>query len=435
MTFSQETVGDELYRLIERLYPICRSITGSGVRETLSILREYIDLEIHEVSSGTQVFDWQVPKEWNIRDAYIKDSMGNRRVDFRQSNLHVVGYSVPVNLRMPLSELREHLHTIPEHPEWIPYRTSYYREAWGFCLTHNQLDSLENGEYEVVIDSELRNGSLTYGEYYVRGDTADEVLIYSHICHPSLCNDNLSGVSIAVFLARYLAARLPRYSYRFVFAPATIGSITWLSQNESSLEKIKHGIVLATAGDQGKVTYKKSRYGNAEIDNAILHVLKHRKEDFDVMEFDPYGYDERQFCSPGINLPVGRLSRTPNGCYEEYHTSADNLDLVRPDCLGDTYSACVATISLLEGNATYLNTNPKCEPQLGRRGLYRKMGGHQDLGQAEYAMLWLLNLSDGTHSLLDIADHSNLGFDLIRNVANDLLECGLLRPAGQATTV
>jgi aminopeptidase-like protein len=427
MTFSQETVGDELYRLIERLYPICRSITGSGVRETLSILREYIDLEIHEVSSGTQVFDWQVPKEWNIRDAYIKDSMGNRRVDFRQSNLHVVGYSVPVNLRMPLSELREHLHTIPEHPEWIPYRTSYYREAWGFCLTHNQLDSLEDGEYEVVIDSELRNGSLTYGEYYVRGDTADEVLIYSHICHPSLCNDNLSGIALAAFLAKTLGSKKCRYSYRFLFIPGTIGSITWLASHESQASNIKHGLVITGVGDPGAVTYKKSRQGNAEIDRAFTHILQSSGKDHSTIDFFPYGYDERQYCSPGFNLPVGSFMRTPHGQYPEYHTSGDNLTFVQPQFLEESFNYCLRALTLLENNKTFLSQNPKCEPQLGKRGLYRAIGGESDGAKREMAMLWVLNLSDGHHSLLDIAERACIPFEVVHEAVEILCGHGLLK--------
>lgn len=422
-----EHVGEEIHELIERLYPICRSITGNGVRETLSILQQYIALEVHEVPTGTEVFDWVVPKEWNIRDAYIKDGKGRRIVDFHNSNLHVVSYSVPVHERMGLSRLKAHLFSLPEHPDWIPYKTSYYDETWGFCLSHNQLLALEEGEYEVCIDSELSDGSLTYGEYFLPGKRTDEVLIYSHICHPSLCNDNLSGVVIATYLAAWLRDQPRRYSYRFVFAPGTIGSITWLCRNEERLEYIRHGLVLALLGDSGKFTYKQSRSGNEEIDRILAHTLRHSGCDYSVEAFSPYGYDERQFCSPGINLPVGRLTRTPQGRYPEYHTSGDNLDFVRVGSLAESFSVCRDAIMAIESNACYLSNNPKCEPHLGRRGLYRKRGGDSDFAGMEMALLWVLNLSDGNHSLLDIAERSGMPLWEIASAVDELLLVGLLR--------
>ncbi|HED39373.1 MAG TPA: DUF4910 domain-containing protein [Chromatiales bacterium] len=421
--------GDEIYQLISDLYPICRSITGNGVRETLEIIGNHIPLRKVEVPTGTQVFDWVVPKEWNIRDAYIKDSSGRRIVDFHSSNLHVVSYSVPVRQVMTLTELKKHLFSLPEHPDWIPYRTSYYNESWGFCISHNQLQAMEEGEYEVVIDSTLDDGSLTYGEAYIAGDTDNEILVFAHTCHPSLCNDNLSGVALATYLAKYLQGRNLRYSYRFVFAPATIGSITWLSQNEANLYRIKHGLVAAVVGDSGNSTYKKSRQGIAEIDCAVMHVLEHSGQEYEVIEFSPWGYDERQFCSPGIALDVGRLTRTPNGCYEEYHTSADNLSLVKADKLADSFLKYATVFDILECNKRYINQSPKCEPQLGKRGLYRKTGGHKDVGQHELALLWVLNLSDGAHSLLDIAKRSGLIFSQIRDAAEDLANCGLITAA------
>ena len=423
-------IGEDIHELICDLYPICRSITGNGVRETLSRINEQIELNVYEVPTGTQVFDWTVPREWNIRDAYIKNDKGERVVDFQKSNLHVVSYSVPVNRPMELSELREHLHSIPEQPDWIPYRTSYYNENWGFCLTHQQYESLEDGTYDVCIDSTLENGSLTYAECFIPGSTSDEILLFSHTCHPSLCNDNLSGVALATFLAKTLSQRDNRYSYRFIFAPATIGSITWLSQNISNIDKVRHGIVIAVVGDSGRPTYKLSRFGNANIDRAVLHALRHHGNDFEVLEFSPYGYDERQFCSPGINLPIGRLTRTPNGCYPEYHTSADNTELVRAESLADSFKLYCSVFDILENNITYINTQPFCEPQLGRRGLYRKTGGHKDIGYNEYAMLWILNQSDGEHSLLDIADRADIDFSIIYEAARKLQQSGLLREAG-----
>ena len=346
-----ENLGHDLYALVEELYPICRSITGDGVRETLKNLEKHIPLTIHEVPTGTQVFDWTVPKEWNIRDAYIKNVKGEKIVDFRNSNLHVMSYSIPVRKTLSLEELQSHLFTLPDHPEWIPYRTSYHNEQWGICLTHKQWLTLHDEEYEVCIDSSLEDGALTYGEYYLKGEVADEVLISCHICHPSLCNDNLSGISIATFLAKYLARQERRYSYRFVFLPGTIGPITWLCLNESNVQKIKHGLVLALLGDPGPTTYKKSRQGNAEIDRIVTHVLQHSGSPYHIVDFSPYGYDERQYCSPGFNLPVGNIMRTPNGCFPEYHTSADNLDFVKPTFLADSWEKCRSIVETLEGRS------------------------------------------------------------------------------------
>jgi aminopeptidase-like protein len=419
-------LGTAMYQLISDLYPICRSITGNGVRKTLEILQQYIPLEIHQVPTGTQVFDWTVPKEWNIRDAYIKNARGKKIVDFQKSNLHVLNYSIPIHKKMPLSELKEHLFSMPDRPDWIPYRTSYYSENWGFCLTHHQLETLEDGEYEVYIDSSLEPGHLTYGEYYLPGETQEEVLFSCHICHPSLCNDNLSGISIVTFLAKHLSSLSLKYSYRFLFIPGTIGSITWLSLNEDKTSQIKHGLIAAGLGDSGKLHYKKSRRGNAEIDKAVIHVLQHSRQDYQIDEFSPYGYDERQFCSPGFNLPVGSLTRTPFGQYPQYHTSADNLDFVQPDKLADSLEKYLAVVDILENNQTYLNTNPKCEPQLGKRGLYGTFGGTQDKKTKEMATLWVLNLADGNHSLLDICDRSGLDFAVIRDAANALVKGELL---------
>ncbi len=422
------SVASELHSLVSELYPICRSITGDGVRDTLRRIQQRLPLTIHEVPSGTHVFDWTVPREWNIRDAWIKNLKGERVVDFQASNLHVVNYSVPVRRRVTLSELREHLHSLPDHPGWIPYKTSYYKEAWGFCVSSEQLLALTDGEYDVCIDSTLEDGHLTYGEFHLPGESEDEVLLSCHVCHPSLCNDNLSGVSVAVFLGRWLSS-LParRLSYRLLFIPGTIGSITWLARNQARLQAIHHGLVLTGLGGPGSLVYKRSRRGTTEIDRAAANVLKHLANGCDVRDFIPYGYDERQYCSPGINLAVGCLSRTPYGEYPEYHTSADNLDFVAPGRLEDSYRACQSILGVLEGNQTYVNLSPMCEPQLGRRGLYSSMGGAGEGRVNEMALLWVLNLSDGAHSLLDIAERSGVSFDSIRKAADRLLEVGLLR--------
>lgn len=420
-------IGLEMHRLISDLYPICRSITGDGVRKTLHILQQLIPLEMHEVPTGTQVFDWTVPKEWNVQDAYVKNSFGEKVIDFQVSNLHLLNYSIPVYRKILLSELKEHLFTLPEYPDWIPYRTSYYQENWGFCLSQKTMDTLEDGEYEVHIDSLLEEGHLTYGEYYLPGETEEEVLFSCHVCHPSLCNDNLSGIALATFLAKALSSQPRRYSYRFLFIPGTIGSITWLSLNESKTERIKHGLVISGAGDPGNMTYKKSRRGNAEIDRIVAHVLKHSGKSYTIEEFSPYGYDERQYCSPGFNLPIGRLGRTPFGRYPEYHTSADNLEFVKSDYLAESFLRYIEIIDLLEKNRNYINTNPKCEPQLGKKGLYGSFGGEQDRKTSEMAMLWILNASDAKNSLLDIAEKSAIDFSAICQMADKLEKCGLLK--------
>ena len=426
-TQGSKDPGRAMLDFIAELYPICRSITGEGVRETLRMIRKRIPLEMHEVPSGTNVFDWTVPLEWNVSDAYIKNEAGVRMVDFKANNLHVVSYSSPLKKRMTLEELNLHLFSLPDHPEWIPYRTSYYQENWGFCLSHKNRELLENGEYEVMIDSTLLPGSLTYGESYLQGETAEEILISCHVCHPSLCNDNLSGIAVAVWLAQAMAAHQRRYSYRFLFIPGTIGSITWLARNEDIVSRIRHGLVLTGVGDAGNVTYKRSRQGHAEIDRVMTQVLKDSGDPHAIIDFFPYGYDERQYCSPGFDLAVGCFMRTPHGEYPEYHSSADNLDFVKAGSLERSFSRCLETFELLEHNRTYLNQNPKCEPQLGRRGLYRAIAGQQEKQSKELALLWVLNMSDGRHTLLDIAERADLPFRLIQAAAEALVEVGLLK--------
>jgi len=420
-------IGEGMYRMIVELYPICRSITGNGYRQTMRRIQEIIPISIQEVPSGTEVFDWTIPKEWNIRDAYVKGPSGKKVIDFKQHNLHVMQYSVPVRLKVPLQELKHHLYSLPDHPEWIPYRTSYYKENWGFCLSQKQLDSLEEGEYEVVIDSSLENGHLTYGEYRIQGESDEEVLLSCHCCHPSLCNDNLSGIALTCRLAEILTGLTLRYSYRFLFIPGAIGSITWLSKNEEVASRIKHGLVVTGVGDSGTFHYKKSRRGDAEIDRVVQYVLKHSGKPYQVRDFSPYGYDERQYCSPGFNLPVGSLTRSPHGLYPQYHTSADDLNFVSTGALVESLSIYLEVVGVLENNRRYQNLNPKCEVRLGKRGLYRTIGG--EIGQPlnELALLWVLNLSDGSNSLLDISERSGLLFDDVESAAGALLGKGLLK--------
>jgi len=422
-------VGEAMHQLIAELFPICRSITGDGVRQTLARLQEHVPLTIHEVPTGTPVFDWIVPKEWNVRDAWVKNARGELVIDLRQSTLHVVSYSVPVRRRLSLAELRPRLHSIPGQPDIIPYRTNYYREDWGFCLSHNRLEAMEDGEYEVCIDSTLAPGALTYGEYFVPGVSPEEILISCHCCHPSLANDNLSGVALTTMLGRRAATQRLLLSYRFLFIPATIGSITWLACNQAATTRIKGGLVLSCVGDRGPVTYKKSRRGDASIDHAAAHVLRHRGVPERVRDFAPYGHDERQYCSPGFNLPVGCFTRTPNGEFPEYHSSADDLDFVTAESLADSYAAVTEIVEIIEQNRSYVRLNPMCEPQLGRRGLYHGLAGRAQLADVEMALLWVLNLSDGGASLLDIAERAGIHFSLVRGAADMLLSEGLIRAA------
>lgn len=426
LDLSSPAIGDEIYCLAADLFPICRSITGNGVRETLNILSRHVPLDVHEVPTGTEVLDWTIPPEWNIRDAYVKDSAGERVIDFKRNNLHVLNYSAPVNLNLTLSELKEHIFTLPDQPDLIPYRTSYYKQQWGFCHSYNEVNAWQGGKYHVFIDTSFTDGALTYGEYFHKGETDDECLFSAHICHPSLANDNCSGLAVLALLANRLRHKKTKLSYRFLFAPGTIGAIAWLARNESQVGHIKHGLTVSCLGDGGGPNYKKSRQGNAEIDRAMEHILKHGLPSAAVIDFSPYGYDERQYCSPGFNLPVGLLQRSPYGAFPEYHTSADNLSFIKPVHLAESFELMASVIELLETNMRYLNTSPKGEPQLGRRGLYNAVGGDKNSAMHNMAMLWVLNLSDGDHSLLDIAERANLPFKRVLTAAQLLLGSDLL---------
>ncbi len=418
--------GSAMFDLVAELYPICRSITGRGVRETLRALSRFVPLTVVEVPSGLEVFDWTVPLEWNIRDAYIKDRSGTRIVDFNRSNLHVVSYSLPIRRTVGLAELKTHLHTDPLSRGSIPYRTSYYAPTWGFCLSQDQLDGMHDDEYEVCIDSTLSPGHLTYGEFLIKGRSSQEVLISTHICHPSLANDNLSGIAVATAVAQRLSEMDLRYSYRFLFIPGTIGSITWLALNHARLDRIKHGFVMSCVGDGGAPTYKQSRGGEAEIDRAWAYVLGQGGGEFRLRPFSPYGYDERQFCSPGINLPVGCFMRTPHGEFAEYHTSGDDLGFVRPASLRDSALKVMSVIDVLENNLAYVNQKPFCEPRLGKYDLYENVGGG-NASDYRMALLWLLNMSDGAHSVLDIASRAGLPWETVKAALRSLEAAGLLR--------
>jgi aminopeptidase-like protein len=428
-------IGEAIYALAAEIYPICRSITGDGVRATLACLARHIELAVHEIPTGTRVFDWTVPREWNIRDAYIRNAAGERVVDLRSCNLHVLSYSEPIHAMLPLDVLKEHIFTLPDQPALIPYRTSYYAENWGFCMAHQRLEALPDGVYEVLIDASLEDGSLTYGEYRHQGETDDEVLLSAHICHPSLANDNCSGLALLTLLAAGLAPLRTRYSYRFVFAPGTIGAIAWLARNEHRIDRIRHGLVVSCVGDGGGPTYKRSRQGDALIDRAMAHALRRASPSPTIVDFFPYGYDERQYCSPGFDLPVGLFQRSQFATFPEYHTSADDLDFIRPEHLASSYHMITAALGVVENDWRPLSTNPKCEPQLGRRGLYAALGGSKDGPAKSMALLWILNLADGRHTLLDMAERADLPFGVIAEAARLLQDSGLLveeRHEGQA---
>ena len=452
-------IGKEMFQLMEELFPICRSITGNGVRKTLEIIKKHISLETHEIPSGTKVYDWTIPKEWNIQDAYIIDPNGEKIVDFRKSNLHVVNYSIPINQKISLSELKKHIHVIPEKPDLIPYVTSYYSENWGFCMSHNQFLGLKEGEYHVVIDSKLDNGSLTYGEYLIPGKSEDVILLSCYVCHPSMCNDNLSGVVLLTMLAKYMQNFKNNYSIRFLFIPETIGAITWLHINEKNIFKIKHGLVATCLGDSGFLTYKKTRNNDEEIDKTVENILKKSGIKFRVLDFFPWGSDERQFSSPGFNLPVGSLFRSIYGSSEfpEYHTSGDNLNFMSMKSLAESFVTYLLVLFELENNFhlhlqnnksnisknlknqnenktsesdKYLNLNPKCEPQLGKRGIYHQIGGQESTmkqRKIEFAIFWILNLSDGNNTIQDISKRSGISLEDLQISIKILINSKLLK--------
>ena len=436
--------GDALKAFVAELLPLRRCITGEGLRQTLRAIGERVPIEITEVPTGERVLDWTVPPEWRVREAYVALPDGERVVDWEDSPLHLVQYSRPVRERMPLRDLRRHLHTLPDRPALVPYRTAYYAPAWGFCLSQDRLDRLaatvwEGGAVDVVVDAEHVDGSLTYGEVVVPGETDAEVLLSAHACHPGMANDNASSLAVATALARRLLdGPRPRHTVRFLFAPGTIGAVAWLARNRDGLGRIRHGLVLANLGDGGGLVYKRSRRGTLGAplagDRAVAVAARDRGEALEVRPFTPEGYDERQFGSPGFDLPVGRLTRTPHGEYPEYHTSGDNLDLIRPASLAGALDVLDTWVRILDGDARYANTHPFGEPQLGRRGLYPAPGGVRGgAGRPDpLALQWVLNLSDGGHTLLDVAERSGLPFASVRASADRLVDAGLLRPAPDA---
>jgi aminopeptidase-like protein len=416
-----------MHALARRLYPFCRSITGEGLRQTLLEIQRDLPLALHEVPSGSAALDWEVPNEWNIRGARIETLAGRTLVDFAASNLHVVSYSTPIDTIVSREELAKHVHTIPERPELVPYRTGYHAGNWGFCLKHSLWECMADARYRVVIDSTLAPGSMTYGELLIEGHEPDEVLLSIHCCHPSLANDNLSAIVVATELGRRLLGRANRLSYRLLFVPATIGPLAWLASSEAVIPRIQHGLVLTCLGDPGPFHYKRSRRENAVIDRAVAYVLAARGPSNEILPFSPLGYDERQYCSPAYNLPVGCLMRAVHGSFWQYHTSADNLNFITPEALEQSVEVLTDVMRLLERNIAYRRVDGRGEPQLGRRGLYRRISGQANQSAAHAALMWVLNMSDGTHTLLDIAERSGVPFDLLAEAADSACRADLIQ--------
>lgn len=424
-SFYRGGEGKCLYSWIKRLFPICRSLTGEGVRQTISELKKIMpDMQIYEVPTGTPVQDWVIPKEWNIRDAWIKDSSGNKIIDFKQNNLHVVGYSTPVHKKVSLKELNEVLYTFPDQPDLIPYITSYYKERYGFCMSENQRKSLKEDTYEICIDSELKDGSLTYADLVLPGETDEEIMFSTYVCHPSMANNELSGPVLAIFLAKWLSARPHRYTYRFVFAPETIGSITYITKNLDHLkQKLKAGFILTCVGDPGNFSYIPSRYGNTLADKVALNVLHYEAPDYKSYSFLDRGSDERQYCAPGVDLPFCSVIRTKYGMYPEYHTSGDNLDFVTAEGLQGTFDLYKSLVFALEENKKY---RVKClgEPQLGKRGLYPTTSTKNTKAIVQH-MMDLITYADGTNDLIDISNRINAPVKELAEIAKKMIAADL----------
>lgn len=420
--------GRGIYDLCKKLWPITRSITGNGVRETLKIIQQEIpNLTIHEVSTGTQCFDWKIPKEWNIKSAYIIDPNGKIIIDFRDNNLHVVSYSVPINKTVSLSELQQHLYSLPEQPDAIPYVTSYYEERWGFCITENQRKVLVEGDYQVCINSTLANGSLTYGELIVPGKSRKEVFLSTYVCHPSMANNELSGPTVTTYLTKWIQSQPRKYTYRIIFIPETIGSICYLSKNLDVMKKnIIAGYNISCVGDDNAYSYLPSRDEDTISDRIALHILEKSHSDFVKYNYLDRGSDERQYCSPGIDLPIASVMRTKYGEYEEYHTSLDNLDYISSEGLFGAYEVLTKCIDCIESNKIYKATT-LCEPQMGRRNLRPTLGASTNMAADVKLMSNILVYADGEYDLLDMANKLNISMHEMLQSIGILVEEGLLK--------
>lgn len=427
-TASSLEIGKSMYRWVSDLYPITRSLTGQGVRETLSYIKNLIPgLNICEVPSGTRAFDWTVPDEWSIRDAFISDETGRKIIDFKEHNLHVVGYSVPVDRWMECDELENYLHSIPEQPDAIPYITSFYEKRWGFCLTHTQRTSLGSGKYRAFIDSDLKPGVLNYGELILPGEEEEEVLLSTYVCHPSMANNELSGPAVTTALAQYLAGmEKRRYTYRILFLPETIGSIVYLSRHVEEMKKrVVAGFVVTCVGDDRSYSFIPSRLGNTLVDRVAVHMLDHFVGNYKKYSFLERRSDERQYCSPLIDLPVVSIMRSKYGTFPEYHTSLDDLSFINEKGLAGAYTILRSCLSALEKNYTYCATHP-CEPNLGKRGLYPTLSSGNIDGSLQDVMNFLA-YADGKMDLLEIAEKINLNFEQCADIAGQMVRHGLVK--------
>jgi len=423
--------GQRIYDLANTIFPICRSITGDGVRQTLSILSEYIkkgngpEMIIHQVPSGTEVFDWTVPKEWVIRQAYIEDEAGKHVIDMRDHDLHVMGYSTPVDMWVDLDELKQYIFTQPEQPDVIPYVTSYYKERYGFCMSENQKNALPPGKYHMVIDSELKEGNLTYGEVVLPGRSDREVFFSTYVCHPSMANNECSGPALLSELIRFFCSLENRkYTYRCIFIPETIGSITYLSKNISHMkEHIIAGFNLSCVGDNRNYSIVGSRYGNTLADRVLNNILRFHGP-YTQYSFLDRGSDERQYNAPGVDLPVVSFCRSKYGEYPEYHTSADDMSLISPEGFQGSYEVMTQVVQVIEHNERY-KINVLCEPQLGKRGLYPTISqkGSYD---AVKAMTDLIAYADGKNDLIDISNTIKVEAAALITIVETLLEHNLL---------
>jgi len=419
---------------MEELFPIMRSITGPGVRDSLKILQTIAPLTVHEVASGTAVLDWTVPEEWKFNEAWIENDTGRRILDCKASNLHVVNFSIPVDRTISRKELLPHLHSIKERPSTVPYRTNYYSEQWGFCLSYNDLQKLGAGPFHVYIDASRQPGVLNYGELYIPGESQKEILVSTHICHPQLANDNLSGMVLAASLAAFLQGSRPALSWRFIFVPGTIGSITWLSLNPQVTTSIVGGLVLTGLGDNSDFNWKSTLDADRWIDSLVQQVLSECVPDqHTILPFTPYGYDERQYCSPGFKLPVGRLTRAVHGTFSEYHSSDDNMSFVNADKIQESLTLLQRIATAANNDVIYRNLSPFAEPQLGKRDLYSMLGANTDPGSFQMALLWLLNQSDGKKSLSRIAKRSGISMPELHDAAQILVQHNLLKPVRHAS--
>ena len=419
--------GRNMYELAGRLFPICRSITGNGFRQSLEMIREILpEIQVFEIPSGTAVYDWTIPKEWNIRGGWIKNLQGETIIDFNDCNLHVMGYSVPVHQTISREELLDHIYTQPEQPEWIPYVTSYYKERWGFCMSERQKQALTDAEYEVCIDSTLEDGSLTYGELVLPGETDDEIFFSTYLCHPSMANNELSGPCVQTEIIKYLKSLSHRkYTYRFVFIPETIGSITYLSRNLEVLQQhVKAGFVVSCVGDNRTYSMVSTKYEDTLADRVLNNVLKFHYPDYIRYSFIKRASDERQYGSAGVNLPVCAFCRSKYHEYPEYHTSADNMDLISPEGLSGAYEVLVKVINALENNYFY-QMQCKCEPQLGKRGLYPTVSQKGTKGDARY-MQDFIAYADGRNDLIGISNILDIPVDKLIPIKDQLMEHHLL---------